>query len=483
MGNSREWVEQEWWFDAERLHSPSDLSRMRDAAQVVRDEVSLRERREGQVTIDSIVDVKVLERPGNDIGREMEVLLYGRDGGFAHKIDSISEQTASVVQIQCLYGSFSLIRRVRRRREARVLVAAVYIQKLYRRRARLLLSDAANRLAEAAQAHRENYIKEREKRLAVEREKHKAHEQQQRREQAVKRRWAAVRSALKALIARRSSATRLQCMIRARKARETYFHKQLEKRSRMRELRSQGQTIEPRAKMIQARVRAHRSATKKLTEEYDERTMWYNDSRTAVMLAPVSRHITAARRELRITLNKLTPRLTKLANAEEEHLAGVKQLWALEGEISVLEQLMAHPSIDVLMKRRLEFKLAIQTSVHHARPHQGGLPHGARRVLAATVAANKFRGALEVLERLQAQLRDGDGAHRGPRRGAQAQACSQLEVKLEAAARPTPQGAARVPLALGNERGASNALALCSSFLSRHATAAPIVRCPDGEVH
>ena len=259
MGNSREWVSGVV-VRRRAAASPSDLSRMRDAAQVVRDEVSPRAV-EGQVTIDSIVDVKVLAKPGNDIGREMEVLLYGRDGGFAHKIDSISEQTASVVQIQCLYGSFSLIRRVRRRREARVLVAAVYIQKLYRRRARLLLSDAANRLAEAAQAHRENYIKEREKRLAVEREKHKAHEQQQRREQAVKRRWAAVRSALKALIARRSSATRLQCMIRARKARETYFHKQLEKRSRMRELRSQGQTIEPRAKMIQARS-CYRSATR-----------------------------------------------------------------------------------------------------------------------------------------------------------------------------------------------------------------------------
>ena len=119
------------------------------------------------------------------------------------------------------------------------------------------------------------------------------------------------------------------------------------------------------------------------------------------MLAPVSRHITAARRELRITLNKLTPRLTKLANAEEAHLAALKQLWALEGEISVLEQLLAHPSIDVLMKRRLEFKLAIQTSYitldRTAEVYR--TVHG--ELLAATEEANKFRGALEVLERLQ----------------------------------------------------------------------------------
>ena len=33
-GNTSEWVEQEWWFDAERLHSPSDLTRIRDAAKV-----------------------------------------------------------------------------------------------------------------------------------------------------------------------------------------------------------------------------------------------------------------------------------------------------------------------------------------------------------------------------------------------------------------------------------------------------------------
>ena len=50
-----------------------------------------------------------------------------------------------------------------------------------------------------------------------------------------------------------------------------------------------------------------------------------------------------------------------------------------------------------------------------------------------------------------------------------------LEVKLEASNKADANARHAYHSALRNERGASNALAVCSSFLSRHATAAPIV--------
>ena len=484
MGNSREWVEQEWWFDAERLHSQSDLSRMREAAQVVLDEVQIKERREGAVSIETMIDANVLNKPGNDIGREMEVLLYGRDGGFAAKIAALAEQTASVVQIQCLYGSFSLVRRVRRRREARVLVAAVYIQKLYRRRLGAFLSDQANRLAMAAQQHRENYIRERDKRMAAETEQQRARERTAQRNLVIKRRWLAVKTAVQALLERKRAATRVQCAHRARKAREEYFHKTLEKRSRIRELKQaqmEGQEIEPKAKLIQSRVRAHRAATQLLTDQYDQRTQWYNDSRTAVMLGPVSKHITAKRRELQVTLRVLDPRLARLSGVPHDLLQAQRRLWSLQGEVAVLEQLMGHASIDVLMKRRLEFKLALQTSYITLDRTKETYAEVHADYLQQVAACHRLRGSLEVMEQLQGASETVTVLTAGHVEALRRK-LSMLEMKLEAANKADTAARNAYHNALRNERGASNALAICSSFLSRHATAAPIKKSADGEV-
>lgn len=140
LSDSLAWSEQEWWYDADRLHCSADLARMRAAHTVIMHEALLH----GLVSRGPVVnqvDVTVLERASNDIGREMEVLLYGRAGGFALKTTRSVETHASAIQIQCLYGAFSLVRRVRRRRQRRVLVAALYIQKLYKRRLSFFLSD------------------------------------------------------------------------------------------------------------------------------------------------------------------------------------------------------------------------------------------------------------------------------------------------------------------------------------------------------
>ena len=66
------WRESEWWFDAERLHSEFDILRMRHAQQELLDELSrFPAYRQPPLT------GEVLLRPKNDLGRELELLLYG----------------------------------------------------------------------------------------------------------------------------------------------------------------------------------------------------------------------------------------------------------------------------------------------------------------------------------------------------------------------------------------------------------------------
>ena len=443
--------------------------------QVILDE--LKQRRDGAVSIESMVDSKVLERPGNDIGREMEVLLYGKAGGFASKIDALAAQTYSVVQIQCLYGAFSLVRRVRRRREARVLVAALYIQKVYRKRLSLYLSDQANRLAMAAAQHRENYLAEREKRMQTEIRQKADRERKEQRVHVIRKRWVALRSCVRELLERKRAATRVQCLIRSRKAREEYFHKTLEKRSRIRELRSTSE-VEPKAMLIQARIRAHRASSTLLVSQYNQRVKWYDDSRTAVMLAPLARHLAAKRRELQLTLRQLQPELARLSDSPKQHIAALRRLWAVQGEAQVLEQLMSHASIDVLMKRRLEFKLAMQgafITLERTERNFTAIETTHDKLVEET---HRVRGSLEVMERLQLSSETVTVLTAGQSETLRRK-LAYLELKLDSSNKALTQAREAYHGALKNERAASNALALCSTFLSRHAQVAPLA--PDGQ--
>ena len=175
-------------------------------------------------------------RPRTTPRNPLQVLLYGGDGGFKLKLRSMERTISKVVQIQCLYGSFALVRRVRKRRHTRMLIAAVYIQKLYRRRLVFYLSDKANRLASAAAQHRKDYLAEREARHEAQMRVAAEEQRAERRTTVLATRWVAVRSAVVELKDKTTAAVMLQCRYRTRQARRALRHKKLEKRSMLREL-------------------------------------------------------------------------------------------------------------------------------------------------------------------------------------------------------------------------------------------------------
>jgi len=257
-----------------------------------------------------------------------QVLLYGGDGGFAIKLRSMTAVTSKVVQIQAMFASYALVRRVRRRRAARLLVAAVYIQKLYKRRMSYLLSDHANRLANVAAQHRKDFLAEREARAQAEMKEREAARRRERRGGVLRRRWVAVRSAVAELKLQNAAATMLQCRWRTKIARRKYQHASMNKRSRVREL--QPEQVTPAAEMIQARVRAHRAATRLLMGHFAERVSWYNDSRNSMMLAPLAKHVSLKRRELQMTLKELKPSLEALPEEEKSQLGVLQRLWAVQ---------------------------------------------------------------------------------------------------------------------------------------------------------
>ena len=88
-------LEGEWWFDPARLHTADELRRMR-AAEVV----LLRTAKAAGV--DLATDAAVLSRASNDVGREMEVLLYGVAGGFDRKIQTHTLEKNCAVLLQCM---------------------------------------------------------------------------------------------------------------------------------------------------------------------------------------------------------------------------------------------------------------------------------------------------------------------------------------------------------------------------------------------
>ena len=84
-------VEGEWWFDAERLHLPGDVERMRRAAAVLLDETS----RLGVPTQHAAkLEAQLLERTPHDVSREMELVLYGGRHGYSTKLHRMRWRSA-----------------------------------------------------------------------------------------------------------------------------------------------------------------------------------------------------------------------------------------------------------------------------------------------------------------------------------------------------------------------------------------------------
>ena len=58
----------------------------------------------------------------------------------------------------------------------------------------------------------------------------------------------------------------------------------------------------------------------------------------------------------------LRAELSRLEGADEAHLAALQRLWSAQGEVQILQLCLQTPSIEALVKRRLEFRLSTSTS-------------------------------------------------------------------------------------------------------------------------
>ena len=95
------------------------------------------------------------------------------------------------------------------------------------------------------------------------------------------------------------------------------------------------------------------------------------------------------------------PLAARLADAPSLHLDAMKRLWSVSGEVDILERVLASPSVDGLMKRRLEFKLGMAGAVitlERCAGHHRASSAQHDELLRET---HRVRGALEVMEKLQ----------------------------------------------------------------------------------
>ena len=495
--SDRIFAEQEWWFDPERLHTPEDIARMRAAEKVVLDEVTFIYGREGQRAAAKAaenggggggdpaagkpqwakVNHQVLNPPHNDIGREMEVLLYSGAGGFSIKINSMETLVSKTVQIQCLYGSFALIMRVKRRRAARELCAALYIQRTYKRRLKAFLSEGANKMANAAAFARKDYLKQSEEKAKMEMREREYRERRERRGHTMRRRWVAVMSSVKEIKLRTKAATKMQCLFRCHQAQMTLFQRAIARKNSIRDMNSNEYL--PIAMTIQAQFRAHKAATALLVDHYDQRVQWYDDSRTAVMIAPIAKHITAKRTELQLTLAGLRPRLTELQDTTSKQMDTLKQLWTVEGEVELLETVQTHLSIDVLMKRRLELKLGLSMASRSLERSEASYALVKDAHIELAHETHKVRGSLEVMERLQL-LSETVTVITAGQTEALRRKLNYLELKLDQSHKSLASVRDNYHQALRKERESNTCVALASSLISRHGAAASAASVVDG---
>ena len=268
-GADASWAEQEWWFDAERLHAPNDLQRMREAHDVILAEATTHGLDVSEGSKEGAL--ATLERAGNDTGREMEVLLYGFHGGYHNKLYRHQDATVSAIKIQSLYNAFSFARRVKQRKAQRRLSSIIFIQRSYRNRIQVHLSDGSAALASLIKTQADKGKEDKEAREALARAKAEEQAKRERRSAILRRRWVAVRSCVREYNQRKMSAIRLQCLVRAHVARRRVRHSRLEAKSKMREMNSgEAGRLNHGVMAIQSRFRGHRSCTAMLLEQYEQ---------------------------------------------------------------------------------------------------------------------------------------------------------------------------------------------------------------------
>ena len=83
-----------------------------------------------------------------------------------------------------------------------------------------------------------------------------------------------------------------------------------------------------------------------LVNHYAERVQWYDDSRTATMMAPLAKHVSLKRKELTTTLATLAPEIERLVDAPLQQLDALKRLWSCQGEVETLTRVLESASVD-----------------------------------------------------------------------------------------------------------------------------------------
>ena len=88
---------------------------------------------------------------------------------------------------------------------------------------------------------------------------------------------------------------------------------------------------------IQTHFRTLRSATALLVSQYEQRLQWYADSRLSLLTRPLLPILSARRHELCLALDELAPEIARLDGTDSHLLSALKQLWATQGELQVIE--------------------------------------------------------------------------------------------------------------------------------------------------
>jgi hypothetical protein len=127
VGNSAESGSLEWYFDATRLHGPTTLHRMRQAAALLQQEAAECGLAPVGAPVSAANDAEAA------LGHEMSLLLYGSRGGYATKTQLYKRQVAAAVTLQVMARRKAMaLRLARRYLEART-EAAKLIQRCVRR--------------------------------------------------------------------------------------------------------------------------------------------------------------------------------------------------------------------------------------------------------------------------------------------------------------------------------------------------------------
>jgi hypothetical protein len=225
-------AEAEWWYDAARLHNADDLDRMTLAQRAILAESS-RHSPPSKLRVPLDEQAPPEPMPLSDLGRELEVILYGGLGGFAAKLKSMRVLANSSRVLQCMMRLNFFKRRVARRVVERNDKAARVVQKRWRNRAAANLSGLSDLFANLALASQKDFkLSEQQKEEGEKRAKERE-EAAARRQGVLRRRWAALRSCFKELRQMMDAALKVQCLYRSNRARRIFKLRQRDKKMQL----------------------------------------------------------------------------------------------------------------------------------------------------------------------------------------------------------------------------------------------------------